>query len=166
MPRRIGFPHAPRRPVVTPSAFPDEVAAEHPDRIAYLMARTGEAVTYRQLVERSCRAARMLRGLGAARGATVAFMLENHARFLELAWAAQRAGLRYSAISPRLTPEEVTYLLQDSGARVLVVSAATADVAREALERFAGVGAAVCVDPGVGGFLAYEELVGAEAPEP
>ncbi len=45
-------------------------------------------------------------------------MLENHPRYLELAWAAQRAGLRYTAISPRLTADEVAYILEDSGARI------------------------------------------------
>ena len=37
----------------------------------------------------------------------VAIIAENHPRYLELAWAAQRAGLRYTAVSPRLTADEV-----------------------------------------------------------
>ena len=42
--------------------------------------------------------------------------MENHLRYLELAWAAQRAGLRYTAVSSRLTADEVAYIL--AGLRV------------------------------------------------
>ena len=84
--------------------FPDRFPAEKP---AYVMAGSGEVVTYGELTERSRRGARFLREQGAGHGDTVALLLENHPRFLELAWAAQRAGLRYTAISPRLTRDEV-----------------------------------------------------------
>ena len=83
--------------------FPDRHAERHPDKPAYLMARSGEVVTYRQLRDRSQAAARLMREHGAQHGDCVALMLENHPRFFELAWAAQRAGLRYTTISPRLT---------------------------------------------------------------
>ena len=36
--------------------FPDAHAEAHPDKPAYVMARTGEAVSYRELTERSRRA--------------------------------------------------------------------------------------------------------------
>jgi fatty-acyl-CoA synthase len=140
-------------------AFPDRHAEEHPDKPAYVMAATGDVVTYRQLVERSRRAAHLMRELGAERGACIAILMENHVRFLELAWAAQRAGLRYTAISPRLTPDEVAYILEDSGSRVLFASAATAEVARGAARRVPSVTAAIAVDPRVSGFQDYEPLI-------
>ena len=56
--------------------------------------------------------------------------MENHLRYLELAWAAQRAGLRYTAVSPRLTADEVAYILQDSGSMIVFASAATEELAR------------------------------------
>ena len=34
----------------TPAFFPDWYAAEHPDKPAYVMAGSGETVSYRQLV--------------------------------------------------------------------------------------------------------------------
>ncbi len=96
------------------------------------MARAGTVVTYGELTERSQRAARLMRTLGAARGDTVAILLENHPRLFELTWGAQRAGLRYTAISARLTADEVAYILEDSGAKVLFASPATMEVARAA----------------------------------
>jgi fatty-acyl-CoA synthase len=63
----------------------------------------------------------------------VALFLENHPRYLEFAWGAQRSGLFYVCISCKLTAPEVDYILQDSGARLLVTQASLAPVA-EALE--------------------------------
>ncbi len=112
--------------------FPDAHAEATPDKPAYVMARTGEAVTYRQLTERSRRAAHLMRDLGATHGSSVALLMENHLRYFELAWAAQRAGLRYTAVSSRLTADEVAYILQDSGAMIVFASAATEELARAA----------------------------------
>ena len=109
--------------------FPDRFPADKP---AYIMAGSGEVVTYGELTERSRRGARFMREQGAEHGDTVAFLLENHPRLLELAWAAQRAGLRYTAISPRLTRDEVAYILEDSGAKLLFHSAQTFEVAHAA----------------------------------
>jgi long-chain acyl-CoA synthetase len=109
--------------------FPDRYEAAKP---AYMMARAQTVVTYGDLTDRSRRGARLMRGLGARHGDTVAILLENHVRLLELAWAAQRAGLRYTAISPRLTVDEVAYILGDSGAKVLFASTATLEVAQAA----------------------------------
>ena len=66
------------------------------------MARSGEAVTYRQLEERSNRGAHLLRGLGLARGDSIALMMDNNARYFEICFAAQRSGLLYTAMSSRL----------------------------------------------------------------
>ncbi len=109
--------------------FPDRFPADKP---AYIMAGSGEVVTYGELTERSRRGARFMRDQGAGHGDTIAFLLENHPRLLELAWAAQRAGLRYTAISPRLTRDEVAYILEDSGAKLLFHSPQTAEVAHAA----------------------------------
>ena len=38
-------------------------------------------------------------------------MLENHPRYFEICWAAQRAGIIYTAISSRLTAGEAAYIV-------------------------------------------------------
>ena len=77
-----------------------------PDKPAYIMADTGETVTYRQLDDRSCQVAQMLRAFGLVAGDHIAIILENHPRFFELCWGAQRAGIIYTAVSTRLTAGE------------------------------------------------------------
>jgi acyl-CoA synthetase (AMP-forming)/AMP-acid ligase II len=98
-------------------------AAATPDKIAYMMAGSGATLTYRELDERSNQGAQLFRALGLAVGDCVAILLENSLAFMEICWAAQRAGLYYTAISRFLKAEEIAYIIADSGARVLVASA-------------------------------------------
>ena len=92
-----------------------------PDKPAIVMARPGsasrgdlgETVTYAQLEARSNQGAQLFRGLGLKRGDAIAFMLENSARYLEICFAAQRAGLLFTAMSTRLSLAEAEYILSD-----------------------------------------------------
>jgi acyl-CoA synthetase (AMP-forming)/AMP-acid ligase II len=80
-------------------------ARRTPDKPAYIMAGSGEAVTYRQLDDRSNQVAQYLRARVLASG-TIGLFLDNSPRFLEICWGAHRAGLTYTAISFRATAEE------------------------------------------------------------
>ena len=106
-------------------------ALRTPDKPAYVMAGSGESVSYGELDRRSNQGAHLFRRLGMQVGDTVAFFIENHPRFFETVWAAQRAGLYYTCLSTRLTTKEAVYILQDSGARILVASATAGLVADE-----------------------------------
>ena len=96
-----------------------------PDRIAYQVVPSGEAVTYAQLDSRSNQAAHLLRSLGLRRGDAVAILLENHSRYHELAWAADRSGLYYTCVSTQLSVHDTAQVVSDSGARVLFASRRT-----------------------------------------
>ena len=86
-------------------------AKSNPDKAAYIMAATGKAVTYRELDDESNRAANLLRSLGLKPGDTIALFAENHPRYYQVLWAAQRSGLYYTAISSRLTVEEAAHIV-------------------------------------------------------
>jgi len=98
-------------------------AAATPEKIAYRMA-AGASITYRDLDERSNQGAQLLRSLGLGVGDGIAILMENCLEFLEICWAAQRAGLYYTPISRFLKAEEIAYIIEDSGSRVLVASPA------------------------------------------
>jgi long-chain acyl-CoA synthetase len=115
---------------------PTHHAQTTPDRAAFLMAGSGEVVTYRQLDERSNQGAHLFRALGLKTGDVIAILLENHPRFFEVTWAAQRAGLYYTCIPSKLTVPEAEHILTDSGAKVLVTSAAMVEVAAELARQF------------------------------
>lgn len=139
--------------------FPGTHATQRPDHPAVVMAASGRVTTYRELDERSNRLAHHLRALGLRPGDVIAILLENHPRFLEACWAAERSGLYYTAISTRLTTDEVAYIVEDSGARVLLTSSAQAAVVEGLRRRFDHLVAWLAVDGPLDGFDDYEEAI-------
>ncbi|RLT92988.1 AMP-binding protein [Ketobacter sp.] len=101
---------------------PGIFAATHPDKPAYILSESGTVVTYKELNERSNQLAHLFRTLGLNPGDHIAILMENHPQFLTLAWAAQRSGLYYTAISHRLQVDEVAYIVNDCSASLLVTS--------------------------------------------
>jgi len=108
---------------------PARHAVTQPDKPAIIIAETGETISYAELNARSNRVAQLFRSRGLKRGDVVALFLENHSRFLEFAWGAQRSGLFFVCISCKLTAPEVDYILADSGAQLVVTQASLAQAA-------------------------------------
>ncbi len=112
---------------------PAEHAIRCPDKAAVIMAGSGDRLTYRLLDERSNASAWHLRALGLRRGDVVATLFANAPEVFVFGWAAQRAGLYQTAISNKLSARDIGYILADSGAKLLVISPAYRDLARQAL---------------------------------
>jgi acyl-CoA synthetase (AMP-forming)/AMP-acid ligase II len=93
-------------------------------------------------------------------------MMENHPRYLEVTWAAQRSGLYYTALSSRLTAGEVEYILNDCGAKAFVTSYALRDAAAEVLDRIPGVHTKLMVGGVIAGYEPYEDATAAQPAEP
>lgn len=136
---------------------PATIAAEQPDKIAYTIADTDTDVTYGQLEEWANQGAQLFRKLGLQRGDHIAILLENHVRFLALCWAAQRAGLYYTAISWRLQQEEVEYIVNNCEAQVFITSSGRRSVAEPLLERAPKVHGWYVLDGEIPGFESWEE---------
>ena len=105
-------------------------ARTQPNKIAYQMAGTGKAITYRELDELSNQGAHLFRSLGLKAGDHIALLMENRLAFMEICWAAQRSGLYYTAISRYLTQDEIAYIVRDCGAKVVITSPKCADAIR------------------------------------
>jgi fatty-acyl-CoA synthase len=97
-------------------------AQKDPSAIAYVMCATGEAVSFAELEARANQGAHLLRDAGIRRGDHIAILMENRREFLEVCFAADRSGVYYTTISTHLTAEEIAFILQDCGARVLISS--------------------------------------------
>ena len=106
----------------TPMFHPSHHARSHPDKIAYRMAGSNAAITYRELDARSNQGAQLFRRLGLAAGDHIALLCENRLELMEICWAAQRSGIYYTAISCYLTHDEISYIVNDCGARALIAS--------------------------------------------
>jgi long-chain acyl-CoA synthetase len=134
-------------------------AKAHPDKPAYIMAATGEGVTYRQLEEQSNRIAQLFRAAGLKAGDHIALFLENNPRFFEICWGAQRSGLIYTAISSRLTAAEVDYIVTDCGAKLFITSKYLADRAAELAPIMKGVAHRYMLDGTIPDYQSWEEAV-------
>ena len=132
-------------------------AKRAPDGPAIVMGGTGETSSYAQLDERSSRLARALRSRGLRDGGHIAILMENNRAFLEVAWAAQRSGLRYTAINSHLRPAEVQYVLDDCGAVALVTSEAIAGVV--AGLDLARIPVRICAAGELAGFEGYDSVL-------
>jgi long-chain acyl-CoA synthetase len=151
--------------------YPGTFAASTPDKPAVIMGSTGQVITYAELDAEANRLSRLLRAAGLQPGDHVALCLENHPRFLSVLWGAHYAGLYYTAMSSRLTTEEMAYILDDCGARAFITSVHKADQAAELVDRMPGVEVRLMLDSGVGGsavsgYEAYEEAIAAHPPTP
>jgi len=101
---------------------------------AFIMASTGETVTYRELDARSNRLAHLFRGRGLKRLDHYAIFMENNSRYLEACGAGERSGLYFTCVNSYLTGSELAYIVNNSRSRILITSLAKLDVAREALK--------------------------------
>jgi long-chain acyl-CoA synthetase len=126
--------------------YPALHAAAHPQRPAYIMAGSGQVVSYRELDERSSRFAHLLRAQGLKRLDHYAVFMENNSHYVVANAAGERAGLYYTCINSYLTAEELAYILNNSEAQVLITSRAKRDVAAQALQDCPKVRLALIVD--------------------
>ena len=133
-----------------------------PDKPAVVMADTGVVVTYRQLEDGANRVAQLFRSLGLQSGDHIALMLENHPRYFEICWGAQRAGLIYTAMSTRLTEGEVSYIVDDCGAKAVVSSRAMGGAVQRLPTQCAGVRHWLMLDGTIAGWTGYEAAVAAQ----
>lgn len=106
-----------------PGYHPSRHALTRPDRLAMVIADTGETLSYRELDEGSNRVAQLLRSLDLRPGDRVAVMLRNSREFPIVYWGATRCGCFVTLLSTHLKPSEASYIVGDAGAKILFLSA-------------------------------------------
>jgi long-chain acyl-CoA synthetase len=126
--------------------YPGNGFVKCPAQPAFIMAETGEAVTFAQLEARSNRLAHLLRARGLRRLDHYAIFMENNARYVESCSAGARAGLYYTCVNSFLTPEELAYILTNSESKILITSAAKREVALAALTSCPNIELCLLVD--------------------
>ena len=122
---------------LTPLSFLDRSASVYPNKPAVIYNET--TYTYSQLADRVNRLAGALRQSGIKKGDRVAFMVPNIPPMLEGHFGPLRLGAVLVAINIRLSPREITYILNHSGARVLVFDSEFADTVRAMMDGIPGV---------------------------
>src|SRR3954447_7358613 len=148
--------------------WPGKHALERPDQAPFVMAATGETVTYRELHDRSNQLAQCFFDAGLRFGDHIAVVMENRPEFFEVCWAAQRSGLYYTCINWHFNADETAYILDDCDAQVLVISSTFGDLATDLLDKMPRVKLRLMVGEGgpVDGYESYEKTLADFPAEP
>jgi 3-(methylthio)propionyl---CoA ligase len=123
-----------------------------------------DRIGYAELHRRSLRISAVLQGLGVRTGDRIATLAWNTQSHIEVLYAIVGMGAVCHTLNPRLTGAQSASMLEQSEARILIVSAPLWSLAQSILARAAGVQCALIVDgppdavTGDGGAIRVEQL--------
>jgi fatty-acyl-CoA synthase len=140
--------------------FADKVAIVHGDR----------RITYRQFAAEATRLAHALRASGIGPGDRVAYLCPNIPELLVAHFGVPLAGAVLVAINTRLAPDEVRYILDHSGAKLVVADTGLHATLVPVAASLATVREVVSIDdtgtPATVGGPSYAELLARGSDEP
>jgi long-chain acyl-CoA synthetase len=99
-------------------AFLEKSARQWPETVALLQGE--ESYTYAEFRDRALAVGGNLRALGCEAGDRVAFCLANSPRIMEVIYGCFAAGLVVVPVNARLHAREMAYIVENSGAKILV----------------------------------------------
>jgi amino acid adenylation domain-containing protein len=103
----------------------EERARERPDAVA--VAHAGRTLTYAELDARADALARRLRAMGVGADVRVAISVERSPEMVVALLGVLKAGGAYLPVDPAYPQERRAYMLEDSGARVVITQRSLAD---------------------------------------
>jgi long-chain acyl-CoA synthetase len=147
--------------------YPGKIAVERAEDACFVMASSGETVSYAQYEARTNQLAHLFRAAGLAPRDHYTVFMENNARYLECCGAGERTGLYCTCANSHLTADELAYILDNSTSRALIASRASLSVAVEAAKSCSGLKLLLVIDEageltpeGRGPFRDFAETVG------
>jgi acyl-CoA synthetase (AMP-forming)/AMP-acid ligase II len=127
-------------------------------KLAVVARETGKQWTYDQLNARVNRLCNALLGLGLKKGDRVAVLASDLPEYIEIA-SASKAGFVYVPLNWRLQPDELVYIINDSGAVAICVEDKFADSVRAIKDQIPGVSNYICIDGEPADMEPYEALI-------
>jgi len=144
-------------------SWPARRARMSPGRTAFVY--EDRAVTYAEFHERVMRLASRLRAAGVAPGDRVAYLGKNHVAFAESMFATHALGAIFVPLNFRLAAPEIDYMLENSGAVLLIYAPECAQTVRALTGRHALRERVALGEPGPGE-AQYEAWLSEGVPEP
>lgn len=137
-----------------------------PNKPAVIMADTGRIVTFAELESNSIQIARHLQQLGLRRGDHLAVLATNSPRLFDLYWAAMRSGLYLTMVNWHLTAPEAAYIVNDCGAKAVIVDAALDQIATALRALIPGAEHLLSFGGPIPGFADLDRAAATESAEP
>jgi long-chain acyl-CoA synthetase len=141
-------------------------ARADPHGLAVAMWPSDARLTWSELYERATRLGNLFRSTGLRPGDHVAVYAYNHLRYYEAAFAALNAGLYLTPVNAHSPADEAEYIVNDSGAEVLIVADSTAGIGEELISRTPRVRLRLTLDATRGTYVGLDEAVAGQPAEP
>jgi long-chain acyl-CoA synthetase len=133
---------------------------------AVILHPSGKVITFDELEARANRLAHHFRAHGLVEGDAVAILMENNEHIHAVMWAARRSGLYYVPINIHLTPSEAAYIIENSGAKAVVGSAALRGTCVALADHLSLPDLLLIADDDLDGWARYPECVAAQPDTP
>jgi fatty-acyl-CoA synthase len=147
------------------STLYDRSVGLYPDReiVSVEADRSLTRTTYGETDERVRRLASALQGLGLERGDPVGTFAWNNRRHHELYWATANTGLICHTVNIRLFADQISYIVNHAGDKVMFVDPDLAPLLAPITDRFETVGTYVVMggsaSDAIPGSISYEDLI-------
>ena len=102
--------------------YPGKWAELFPDKPAIINSETEETLTFKQLEARSNQLSHYFEQNNIKKGSHVVIFSDNDIKFFEIAWAALRSGIYLSPANHYLKADELSYVINNSGAEAIICS--------------------------------------------
>lgn len=114
-----------------------QTAAEQPMKTAYHF--MGKDTSYAEFDQSVARFASALQQLGVEKGDHIAFLLGNTPHFLISLYASMRIGATAIPINPIYSPDEISYILHNSDAKIVIALDALLPLVEQAAPKFPAI---------------------------
>ena len=130
-------------------------ARKHPDKVALYYEDT--VVTFAELLSRLRRLANALLTI-ASPGDRVAVLSENRSEYIDLYYGVSAAGMGLTFLNYRLNPKEIVKIINDAGARVLIIETKYLEVVDSIIESTPTVEKVIVMGGGSDVHLDYDDF--------
>ena len=145
--------------------IPRKGAKLQPDKTALVFEET--RITYGGLNERVNRLANAILGLGFRKGDRLTILAENTHKYMEVYFAAAKAGLSVTPLNFRLSDAELIHIVNDSESSLFLAGEGYERRAQGLKDELPGIKTWIALDGQGQGWLSYEDLIReASAQEP
>jgi len=138
---------------------PREYLSNFPNKPAFVMADSGEAVNYQELEDRSNQVAHAFRSLGIRQKDHIGMMLQNHKMFMIISWAVFKSGICITPISHHLLEDEVAYILTNCEAKLFLTSKRMELIATKVASKVDHLEHFYMLDGSIEGFDSFDSLL-------
>ncbi len=145
--------------------YPGHWAVETPDKPAVIMAESEDSMSFAELDDAANRLSNVFADAGFKPGDHISFCMENRIEYLAVMWGAHYAGLYYTAISSRLTTEELAYIIEDSGSRGFLTTPHMSDSLSGLEDVLSKLDIRLSIGGDLAGFDPYEDALEAASPK-